>query len=129
MTSDLNETGVASRRFLIALDSAATIIPLATGVATAAGQSQSSTQAKACKTTYSKIARDIRLENKFPPLTKGTRARDVTACRGRWAVITRPGQGDTSFNARYRAGSWHHYYGYPMPNCAGVPSWLCPQHP
>lgn len=117
------------RRLITSLACATAILPLVTATQTAAYPAQSPLRVRACKTTLSKVARDIRQENKFPLLTQGTRARDVTACHGRWAVITRTGQGDTSFNARFRAGSWRHYSGYPMSSCSGVPSWLCPRHP
>lgn len=81
-----------------------------------------------CRTSLKRIAKDIRQENRYP-LATDTKARDVTACRGKWAVITRPGAGDTSFNTRYIAGHWRYYSGYPMPNCNEVPAWLCPNHP
>lgn len=87
-----------------------------------------SASAKACKTSRKKIVRDLRKENAYP-VVQGMRRRDITACRGRWVVVTRDFEGDASFNARYRRGKWHYYVGYPMGSCRGVPGWLCPSHP
>ncbi len=82
----------------------------------------------ACVTTKRVIARDLRRQNAYP-VVQGMKARDVTRCRGKWAVVTRKGMGDTSFNARYAKGRWKYNAGYPMGPCGRAPSWLCPNHP
>lgn len=81
-----------------------------------------------CKTGPKRIARDMRADTEHR-LARGTQTRDITGCSGRWAVITRPGEGDTSYNAHFTHGRWHYYSAYPMASCARVPSWLCPTHP
>ncbi len=81
-----------------------------------------------CDTSKRKIASDLRRE-KAVPVARGMRARHVVACRGKWAVVTRPKMGDASFNARYARGKWRFYAGYPMGPCGRAPAWLCPTHP
>lgn len=92
-----------------------------------AGQS-SPAVARSCMTPKKTIVKQLRHENAYP-VVQGMRLKDVTACRGRWAVINRASLGDVSFNASYRHGRWHYHSGYPMASCRHIPTWLCPNHP
>lgn len=52
----------------------------------------------------------------------------LAACRGRWAVITREGPADTSFQAHFVGAHWRWYAGYPV-GTADAPRRGCVQHP
>lgn len=94
----------------------------------AAAQPEGKGTAIHCKTSKREIASDLRRQDKAP-VVRGMRVRDVTACRRKWAVVTRATMGDAAFNARYSRGKWRFYAGYPMGVCGRAPSWLCPTHP
>ncbi len=84
-------------------------------------------QGAPCKTSKKRIVKDLRAEDAIPLVRKAIPA-DVRACRGRWAVITVSGMGDTSFNTHYIHRRWQFNSGYPS-SCSNEPAWLCPTHP
>lgn len=115
-------------RRAITASAASVVVLVGSSAAWAAPSLTFGRAAAPCVTSKRAIAIDLRRQDAYP-VVRGMKARDVTACRGKWAVVTRSGMGDMSFNARYAKGSWRFNSGYPMGGCGRAPSWLCPTLP
>lgn len=123
---------VRLRRVMIRRAATASVVAVALvagpAAAWAAPNLTSGRATAACATSQKDIAADLRGQDAYP-VVRGMKAREVAKCRGKWAVVTRTGMGDMSFNARYAKGRWRFNAGYPMGACGRAPSWLCPSLP
>lgn len=92
---------------------------------TGAGLASAPTRLKACATTKSRIAKDLRRESAYP-VSRSALARDVRVCHGNWAVLHPECMGDCQYAAKRVAGRWRFQFGWPTSPAdeARMPGWM-----